>query len=269
VLIVFWKLSQIQSRDCVSVEDQFFSVCSHFVVGMAIRARCGLSYEDSIEACKANDFVCPVFCTDGSGNICGQLLIKHPGAKTYVKRGPRKAFLPKKKYVFRHRQQTSPRFVLEESKPSLVGSEREEFISWTAAISAPHSRRIKNILVQKSYQSKSQLILYHLWKYLNENHSSVLLKFDLKSNLSFTEIYNNPNDLDLRARPWNWKKLKKRLPQGNSLLMQSFDHNDDLVWGHFKKFLYAHETNLSRLMELSEGSAFYSPPPHPPTLLPS
>jgi hypothetical protein len=77
--------------------------------------------------------------------------------------------------------------------------------------------------------------------------------------MAFTQVFDDPFELDLRARPW--EQPEKILPKGKFVPMKSFNHNDESVWGHFKKFVRAHDTNLYQLKELSEGPSL---PSHSP-----
>jgi hypothetical protein len=234
---------------------------------MAFPARCGLPYEDAMEPCKSNQFICPVLCADGK--ICGQLLIKHPGVFTRLRRyfGGKTPFRSYrylinrgKKYKYKYYKHTrtdssSFRHCLLSIETEDNSIPRQEFLSWMADISAPHIQTIRKIINHQSYESADQLILHFLWKYLNKNHPNILLDFVIlplcPENLAFTHLYDNQNDLDLRARPWG--KFKKRLPRAKAVPMKNFEQDNDFVWGHFKKFVLAHDQNLFQLKELSEG----------------
>jgi hypothetical protein len=73
-------------------------------------------------------------------------------------------------------------------------------------------------------------------------------------NVAFTQLFDNPHELDLAAHPPKERlKMRPRLPRGERRSMEGFDIDDELIWGHFKAFVHAHDSNISQLRQLCES----------------
>jgi hypothetical protein len=82
-------------------------------------------------------------------------------------------------------------------------------------------------------------------------------------NFAFTQVYDDPMELDLRAHPPRERFKKRRPKTSQAVPMDSFDH-DSQVWDHFKKFVQAHDSNVSQLKQICE--TLPSPSPASPSL---